>query len=120
MANDRTLTPRQAIRALCIDCVGERKEVKDCGGDKLISETGAFDAECAFFRFRLGKGRPTVRMIRKYCVTDCMNEQAGLVRDCVSFKCALHPFGMGKNPRHAGRGFTGAKPVTETVDWSDL
>jgi len=58
----KRLTPRQAIREHCIDCVGGASSVRDCQGDKL------FDSPCIFFHCRLGTGRPSVKLIQKFCL----------------------------------------------------
>jgi hypothetical protein len=90
------LTPRQAIRKCCIDCVGSASEVRDCQGDKL------YRGECLFYRYRLGKGRPSVKRIRAYCHF-CMGESSKLIRECSNCICPLFIYRMGKNPHVKGR-----------------
>ena len=87
-----SLTPGRAIRKICIDCVGSAFEIRDCQGDKL------YDGPCLFFPYRMGKGRPSVRLIRKYCLW-CMGGSPKLVKDCPSRKCPLLPYRMGRNPK---------------------
>lgn len=41
--------------------------------------------------------------IRAFCV-ECMGGYVGLVNQCPSENCALHPFRMGKNTLHARHG----------------
>ena len=90
------LTPRKAIRQICIDCVEGAREVKVCQGDKL------FDGPCLFYPYRLGKGRPSVKLIRKYCLY-CMCGSPKLVRHCPSKACPLLRYRFGKNPAMAGK-----------------
>lgn len=90
-------TPGRAIRKVCTDCVDTTFAVKDCQGDKL------YDDPCLFYRFRLGKGHPSVKLIRKYCLW-CLGGSARLVKECLSQTCPLHPYRLGRNPKKgAGR-----------------
>ena len=91
---NKTLTPGQAIRQHCIECVGRPSEVKNCGGDQLLDGT-----VCNLFEWRFGEGRPSAKVIRKECLY-CMGGSRKLVRECKSYKCALRPFKMGKNPNY--------------------
>lgn len=86
-------TPGKAIRKHCVACVGSFSDVHNCHGDRLLDGT-----VCVFYKYRLGKGRPSVKTIRKFCV-QCMNGQFALVGDCQSEKvCTLFPYRYGKNP----------------------
>jgi hypothetical protein len=85
------LTPRQAIRDHCIDCVGGASNVKGCQGDEL------YDHPCIFFSYRMGKGRPSVKLIRKFCLY-CMGGSWKLVKECPSKVCPLFCYRAGKNP----------------------
>lgn len=87
----KALTPGQAIRKHCIECVGSRQEVENCGGE-LIYNTGK---PCPLFPYRLGKGRPSVKVIAEEC-NDCMGGEP----EYCSGSCHLHPFRMGKNPNY--------------------
>ena len=89
------LTPGQAIRKKCIDCVGSPSEIKNCQGDKL------FEGECLLHRYRQGKGRCSVKRLRKYCLY-CMGGHSKLVKECSNSKCPLFIFRMGKNPNAKG------------------
>lgn len=91
-------SPKESIRKHCIDCTGGEYQVKGCMGDALI------DGPCLFYKYREGSGRPSVKMIRKYCVNHCMNRRSELVKLCKSSECYLHPFRMGKNPNRSGIG----------------
>jgi hypothetical protein len=84
-------TPGQAIHSHCIDCIGGIYEVRECQGLKL------FDAPCLLYPYRMGSGRPSVRLIRKYCLW-CMSGQVQLVAHCPSKACPFLPYRMGKNP----------------------
>jgi hypothetical protein len=100
MANN--LTAGRAIRKFCIDCVCGAHEVRDCGGDTL------HDGPCMFLKYRMGRGRPSVKLIRKFCVY-CMGGHNTMVKDCPSRGCFLYPYRMGRSPgcpkRGAGRPF---------------
>ena len=90
------LTPRKAIRELCLCCVGSAPAVRDCGGDTL------YDGPCLFYPYRLGRGRPSVKLIRRHCLY-CMGGSIKLVRECPSRTCPVLPYRMGKNPKLTGR-----------------
>ena len=92
----KRLTPRQAIREHCIDCIGGACAVRDCDGHKSA------DGPCIFFPYRMGAGRPSIRLIRKFCLY-CMGGSRKLVRECSSTACAFLPYRMGKNPALANR-----------------
>ena len=86
------LTPLRAIRKHCVDCVGLGNLVKDCDGDTLI------DGPCMLYKYRNGRGRPSVKLIRKYCVNHCMGGHPILASECESKTCDLFPYRMGKSP----------------------
>ncbi len=101
------MTPGQAIRKQCVECVDSSFEVHKCGGDRMLGGQGDENGVCYFFPHRLGKGRTSVKTIRKFFL-ECMGGdkhrrvQARMVRDgvesCTPRKCTLWPFRMGKNP----------------------
>lgn len=98
------MTPLEAVRAFCTDCIGGNShDVGNCGGDKC--KNGGCDEHgiCWFFRYRLGKGRPSVKLMRRMCLF-CQGEAEQFVRECSSTTCPLHPFRMGKNPNRKGMG----------------
>lgn len=37
------------------------------------------------------------RMIRKFCLNDCMNDLTSEVRECPSADCPFYPYRMGRN-----------------------
>jgi hypothetical protein len=92
----KTLTPGSAIRRFCLQCVGSSSEIKHCGGDNLLSVEA-----CHFFKYRMGRGRPSVKAIRKECL-HCMNGSSAFVSGCASMKCPVHKFRLGTNPNYAG------------------
>jgi hypothetical protein len=96
------MTPLAAIRKVCVTCVGSVYEVKDCGGNKCLDGQGDDNGDCYFFPFRFGRGRPSVKLIRKFCV-ECVGGSSKLVAECKS-DCPLHPYRFGKNPKRAGMG----------------
>ena len=104
------MTPGEAIRELCVDCVGSTHAGKNCQGDQL------HDRPCLLFRYRMGKGRPSVRLIRKYCLW-CMGGSWKLVENCPSKACPLLPYRMGKNPAMAGRKFPSVKQLDHALSF---
>jgi hypothetical protein len=88
---EELMTPGQAIKKNCIDCVGSVGEVRKCQGDKLL------DSPCLLYSYRMGKGRPSVRLIRKYCIY-CMGGSVHEVKNCSNTNCSLFPYRMGRNP----------------------
>ncbi len=100
------MTPGRAIRRHCVECVDSHFEVAKCGGERMLGQ-GDESGVCYFFPYRLGKGRPSVKTIRKFCL-ECMGGdkhrrvQTRMVRNgiefCSSEKCTLWLFRMGKNP----------------------
>ena len=93
-------TPKEACLAYCRECVqGERRPelVESCQGDQAIGGL------CPFYPYRLGQKRPSVKVIRKFCV-QCMGGSEHLVRDCESVECLCWPYRMGTNPSRKGIG----------------
>ena len=94
------ITPGRAIRAFCVSCCGGVSgEVKSCDGD---GTDPAFHA-CPFHSYRMGRGRPSVKIIRKHCL-QCMGESPSLVLECMTTDCDCYTYRMGKNPARAGMG----------------
>ena len=96
------MTPLKAIRKACVACVGSPYEVKNCGGDACLGAQGDEKEVCYFFPFRLGKGRPSVKLLRKFCL-ECQGDSRRLVAECKS-NCPLHQYRFGKNSKRAGMG----------------
>jgi hypothetical protein len=96
----KNMTPGHAIRAFCVKCVGGvLGDVKKCGGD---GKNPTFDT-CSFFPYRMGRGRPSVKIIRKFCL-QCMGDSPSLVRECTTTYCNCYPYRFGTNPTLAGKG----------------
>ena len=96
------LTPKKAVRRFCRNCVENSRWIEDCGGDKVLNTIDPVSKEfsarpCSFYKYRMGVGRPSVRLIRKECLY-CMGGSHKAVRDCGLTDCPLHPFRMGTNP----------------------
>ena len=88
-------TPKHAVLLFCRQCVGEERGKKEnCQGDEI---------SCPFYRFRLGKGRPTVVHIRRQCLI-CMNGSKKEVADCETVDCSLWTYRLGNNPIRTGVG----------------
>ncbi len=103
------MTPLKVIRKICVACVGDPKEVKDCDGDKCQGRQGDHNGACFFYTYRNGKGRPSVKLIQQFCM-ECMGDSKRLVAECQSEDCPLHPYRLGKNPKRAGVGNKKATP----------
>jgi hypothetical protein len=98
----RKETPTQAVKHFCRNCCGGiLSEVKKCGGDKEILG-GQFE-NCMLFPYRFGKGRVSVKTIRKHCLM-CMGGSKSGVRECPSEECALWKFRFGTNPNYKKKG----------------
>ncbi len=97
------VTPKLSVRKFCVECVGSPYQTEDCGGNRMIGQ-GDSKGRCYFFQFRNGKGRPSVKTIRRFCL-ECMQGSFQLVRDCQSTHCAVYKFRFGTNPNRAGIGF---------------
>jgi hypothetical protein len=96
----KKMTPGSAIRAFCVSCCGGVfGEVKSCDGD---GTDPAYYA-CPFHPYRMGRGRPSVKNIRKFCL-HCMGESPSLVRECGITDCPCRPYRMGKNPARLWNG----------------
>jgi len=91
------LTPKLAALAFCKICA-EGVGVEDCQGDQALDGFA-----CPFYSYRLGKGRPSVKLIRKVCL-HCMGGSASFVRDCTTSECMLYQYRLGTNPKRKGMG----------------
>jgi hypothetical protein len=60
------------------------------------------DGKCWFYKFRLGRGRPSVKIIRKHC-RECMGGSPQLVEACATIGCTLYQFRFGTNPNRVQR-----------------
>ena len=91
-----SMTPRKATRAMCLRCTAD-----DFGAVRDCPETG-----CPIYPYRKGKGRPSVKTIRQFCLTVCWSGSKREVRECNgdSARCPLWSYRMGKNPNRSGQG----------------
>lgn len=97
-------TLKEAVRKHCVECVDSVYAVKDCQGDKMLDMGPNDNHKCTFFDCRMGKGRTTVKKVRKECLWCCMGNREN-VDFCSNRECNLHPFRMGKSPGHAHLSF---------------
>ena len=80
-------TPGDTVRLYCVQCCGGKfTEVTTCDANKI----------CLFYKYRSGKGRPSVKLLRKFCV-DCMGGNRELVANCTTEDCIIHPYRFGKS-----------------------
>jgi len=93
----RKKTPTEVVKLFCKKncCCGVQSMVKNCNG-KLISSKEI----CPLHAYRLGKGRISVKTIRKHCLYFCMGGSKKAVRECESVGCPLYKFRMGTNPNY--------------------
>ena len=101
------MTPGEGIHSHCTKCVGTPQAIHNCGGDRMIGGQGDANGVCYYFPHRLGKGKPSVKIIRAFCL-ECQGgdktrkvqprEVTDGVKFCPSKKCTLYPFRLGKNP----------------------
>ncbi len=63
---------------------------------------GDENGQCWFYPYRMGKGRPSVKLIRKMCL-ECMGGSYKLVSQCGERDCPLYYFRFGTNPNRARR-----------------
>ena len=93
-------SPLETIRSYCVYCNGEKHaEIFLCDAD---GKTPGFNV-CPFHPYRMGKGRPSVKVIRAFCL-QCLGGNLSFVRDCETTDCYCHPYRMGKNPARTGKG----------------
>ena len=98
-------SPLKTIVSFCASCVGGHgKEVASCDGDGTIPGF----MSCTFHPFRLGRGRPSVKIMRKFCLL-CQGGSYLFVKECVTEDCLIHPYRLGKNPARTGKGRSAAQ-----------
>jgi hypothetical protein len=103
------MTPGEAVRKFCVECVGSAHEVHTCGGDNKCLNGGADKhGVCWFYPYRMGKGRPSVKLIRKICLW-CKGGDHRMIRECPGdslnegVHCELWPYRLGINPAMVGK-----------------
>lgn len=99
-------SPSRTIRAQCHYCVQSRSDadVENCTGH-IVFATGK---PCPFYEYRRGNKRPSVKVMRKYCL-ECMSGSKAAVKECETEDCLIHPYRFGKNPARAGKGQNAAQ-----------
>jgi hypothetical protein len=107
----KPLSPRQAIRAHCQECLGmsqfNRSEVEVCQGDTC------FTGPCPLYPNRLGK-RISVKVFRRFCI-HCQGGQSNFIAECLSTDCKIFPYRSGKNPSLVGIGRKANKAGMEAL-----
>jgi len=56
-------TTLKVIKKHCIECIGSVYETKNCKGTNIYT----FNAPCPFYPYQQGKGRPSIKLIRRIC-----------------------------------------------------
>jgi hypothetical protein len=94
-------SPSRTIRAHCHYCVQSRsdKEVENCTG-QIVFATGK---SCPFYEYRTGNKRPSVKVMRRFCL-ECEGGSKEAIKECSISDCMIHPFRFSKNPARAGNG----------------
>lgn len=100
------MTPGESVRKFCVQCVGgesHSRDVKDCGGDHCLNGGGDEKGICYFYKYRMSRGRPSVKTIRKMCLY-CMCGSSEQIKECTGnvekegLYCPLWEFRFGRNP----------------------
>ncbi len=82
------LTPGETIRKRCVNCCGNNyANVRSCDAK----------SKCPFHKYRLGTGRPSVKVLRKFCLL-CMCEVSKAVQDCLQTNCEMFEYRFGTSP----------------------
>ena len=99
-------SPSRTLHAQCHYCVQSRSDadVENCTGH-IVFATGK---PCPFYVYRMGNKRPSVKVMRKYCL-ECMGGSKAAVKECETEDCLIHPYRFGKNPARAGKGQSAAQ-----------
>ncbi|MEE9913673.1 MAG: hypothetical protein K4571_18335 [Deltaproteobacteria bacterium] len=98
--------PARTLHAKCHYCVQSRSDpdVENCTG-YIVFATGK---PCPFYEYRMGNKRPSVKVMRTYCL-ECMGGSKTAVKECGTEDCLIHPYRFGKNPARAGKGQSSAQ-----------
>ena len=97
------MTPERAVQQFCVGrvgCVGSAAEVRGCGGDHCLNGGADDTGVCPFWRYRLGRGRVSVKTIGRMCRW-CMGGDARPI--CADTDCALWIYRMGRDPAFLGQ-----------------
>ena len=87
-------TPLTSVRRYCVKecCINQPNEVLKCPAK-----------DCVFWKFRMGVGRVSVKIIRARCF-DCGEGTSLAVKNCEFPDCPLYKYRLGKNPARKGMG----------------
>jgi len=89
----KKLTPLKSARAFCLWCCFDSQlEVRLCPVET-----------CPLWKYRLGKGRITLKILRSKC-KDCDPEGYKSIKNCPfdgvsDILCPLHPYRLGRRPK---------------------
>lgn len=97
------MAPLEAIHQFCVQCVNSKTEVQQCGGHAMYGDQGDETGQCWLYPYRMGRGRPSVKTIRKHCL-ECMCQSRKEVANCQNYACPLHNFRKGTNPNRTRKG----------------
>jgi len=98
------MTPNQAIRALCVECVGGEDEPTHRADVRACTATPtAHGHRCPLWHHRLGRGHGGARALRRNCLA-CMGGNRELVENCTDHDCPAHEYRFGHNPTKARTG----------------
>jgi len=92
-------TPRTSVRQHCVKecCLSQPNEVLKCPAK-----------DCLFWKYRLGKGRVSVKTIRARC-DDCGEGGFQARKNCEFPNCPLYQYRLGTNPARKGKGGRGVR-----------
>lgn len=105
--------PSRTLHAQCHYCVQSRSDadVENCTGH-IVFATGK---PCPFYEYRMSNKRPSVKVMRKYCL-ECMGGSKEAVKECEIEDCQIYPYRFGKNPARAGKGQSAAQMASIRSD----
>ncbi|MFH1728617.1 MAG: hypothetical protein ABIA04_09385 [Pseudomonadota bacterium] len=80
----------------CYECSGfSKKDVRECNGRAIM-----YDNACPLLPYRMGKGRPNVKITKDYCKVCVKNSHEILREGSACRDCSLKDFRLGKNPNY--------------------
>lgn len=110
-----TTTPKKAVHEFCRQCVSGQKEVRNCGGNKMLSGQG-LNGKCLFFDHRLADQKAaklkTIKLFCRECMGGILDTDEGMsggkinqaVKECPTINCPIYTYRNGKNPNRKRRG----------------
>ncbi|MCM8772760.1 MAG: hypothetical protein NC922_06885 [Candidatus Omnitrophica bacterium] len=120
----KVLTPIEAIKKRCKECLGYEQDPKECNGKETEGLIGTQEDiigrnyECPLYLYRTGN-RPLkeeksrlkelnikilspIKAIKEYCLR-CCNGDRKYLKNCPSQDCPLWEYRLGKNPHLKGK-----------------